>query len=112
MPLLGDHVPADLGVDTSLWAKQFWTTENRAPKINLHIRQIDHPNWRFAILFRDYLRADARMAASYAAAKRALSEAVDSSMYSAVKDPIIDIIMVAAEDWATKTDWTPQPDNS
>jgi GrpB-like predicted nucleotidyltransferase (UPF0157 family) len=110
-PLLTDHLPAGLKDDASLWAKQFWTTENSGPKVNLHIRQIDHPNWRFALLFRDYLRADARMAESYAAAKRALSGVVDSSRYSTVKDPIIDIIMGAAEEWATKTNWVPLPDN-
>lgn len=111
LPQLTDHIPAGYDDAAELWAKQFWTTKHRRPKVNLHIRQIDNPNWRFALLFRDYLRANTDVAADYAASKIMIAQTVDASQYSMTKDPIIDVIMVGAEEWAASTNWKPVPNN-
>lgn len=108
LPELTDHIPAGREQDAASWAKQFWTTTDRIPKVNLHIRQLDNPNWRFALLFREYLQADPDAATSYVAAKWQLATTVDAAVYSSTKDPIIDEIMVTAEQWASANNWTAQ----
>ncbi len=47
-------------------------------------------------------------AAAYAEAKRRLScLSISLGTYADVKDPICDVIMSAAEDWAAATAWQP-----
>jgi GrpB-like predicted nucleotidyltransferase (UPF0157 family) len=60
------------------------------------------PNQRYALLFRDYLRAHPRAAAAYARLKRELARRLgdDLASYTEVKDPACDLIIVAAQDWA------------
>jgi predicted acetyltransferase len=70
----------------------------------VHVRAAGRANQRYALLFRDYLRADLSAALAYQAAKRALAalhpEEIDA--YLAVKDPICDLIIAAAERWAAR----------
>jgi GrpB-like predicted nucleotidyltransferase (UPF0157 family) len=86
-----------------LWEKRLWrspaTTRRR---VNVHVRVAGWPNQRYALLFRDYLRAHPRAAAAYAQLKRALAErhAGDPAAYTELKDPACDLIVAAAEDWA------------
>lgn len=102
-----DHVPAGCRDDPEQWSKRLWSTRSQRPFVNLHIRQDGSPNQRFALLFRDYLRARPAAAAGYSAAKRALATVCDDiEVYADVKDPIVDIIMAGAEDWAAQTGWT------
>lgn len=77
--------------------------------VHVHVREAGRANQRYALLFRDYLRADARAADAYAAVKRALATAApdDFDTYYAVKDPACDLIIAGAEQWAERTDWTP-----
>jgi GrpB-like predicted nucleotidyltransferase (UPF0157 family) len=60
-------------------------------------------------LFRDYLRHSAAAAAAYAQIKVVLSRLHpdDVDAYYAVKDPVCDLIMDAAEQWANDEGWTP-----
>jgi GrpB-like predicted nucleotidyltransferase (UPF0157 family) len=70
-------------------------------------------NQRYALLFRDYLRAHPRSAAAYAELKRRLaSNLADLRTYPDVKDPACDLIIVAAEDWADATGWMPGPSDA
>jgi GrpB-like predicted nucleotidyltransferase (UPF0157 family) len=65
----------------------------------VHVRVEGRPNQRYALLFRDYLRAHPDAAAAYAALKRALAAlGIDREVYADVKDPACDLIFVAAED--------------
>jgi GrpB-like predicted nucleotidyltransferase (UPF0157 family) len=60
------------------------------------------------LLFRDYLRAHPKMAEAYARLKIMLSEHLaEPSMYPEVKDPAVDLIYLAAEEWAEQTNWQP-----
>jgi len=70
--------------------------------VNAHVRVAGWPNHRYALLFRDYLRAHPPAAAAYARLKLALAERFgdDLRAYTEVKDPACDLIMAAAEDWA------------
>lgn len=69
------------------------------------------PNQRFPLLFRDYLRDHPSTAEAYAQAKRALARLHpnDLDAYYAVKDPVCDIVVAAAEAWAASIEWQPGP---
>jgi GrpB-like predicted nucleotidyltransferase (UPF0157 family) len=77
---------------------------------NTHIRVEGHANQRYALLFRDYLRAHPHMAEAYADTKRRLAAiAPTRADYVDAKDPICDLIAFPAEDWAEATSWEPGP---
>jgi GrpB-like predicted nucleotidyltransferase (UPF0157 family) len=105
-----DHQPPGAAVPEAQLEKRLaWT---RAPiRANVHVRIAGHFNERYALLFRDYLRATPEAAAAYAAIKRALAAIVvdDLDAYYAVKDPVCDLVMGAAELWAAQTGWQPAP---
>jgi GrpB-like predicted nucleotidyltransferase (UPF0157 family) len=101
-----DHRPP--GDDSPLdeWAKHFAARVDGQPA-NIHIRVVGRRNWRYAMLFRDYLRAHPAAAAAYGQVKERLSAlpGMHIEHYVDVKDPVCDIIMVAAEEWAARTGW-------
>ncbi len=97
-----DHRPAGDPSDPGLWEKRLWQAPPGRRRVNVHVRVAGWPNQRYALLFRDYLRAHPRAAAAYARLKRELAARVgdDLAAYTEVKDPACDLIAVAAEDWA------------
>jgi GrpB-like predicted nucleotidyltransferase (UPF0157 family) len=75
---------------------------------NVHVRLRGAANTRFALLFRDYLRADAAVRDAWGAFKRRLAEsAPDLYDYGQIKAPATQVLMIAAERWATETGWSP-----
>ncbi|NIK58690.1 GrpB family protein [Kribbella shirazensis] len=75
---------------------------------NVHLRVTDQPNARFALLFRDYLRADPTARTAWGAFKQRLAQSVpDLADYGQIKAPATKILMTSAEHWATQTNWTP-----
>jgi len=78
--------------------------------VNLHLRVNGRPNQRYPLLFHDYLRAHDEAATSYATLKRRLAElSLETGVYADIKDPVTDLIMVAAEEWAARAGWQPGP---
>jgi GrpB-like predicted nucleotidyltransferase (UPF0157 family) len=74
------------------------------------VRRLGAANQRYALLFRDYLRAHPTSAAAYGELKRRLAAQLpDLLTYAEVKDPACDLIVIAAEDWARWQGWTPEP---
>jgi GrpB-like predicted nucleotidyltransferase (UPF0157 family) len=71
------------------------------------VRRAGSANGRYPLLFRDYLRTHPLAAAAYAKVKQALArnDSYNWDLYYDVKDPVCDIIMAAAEDWAVQSDW-------
>ncbi|GAA5191701.1 hypothetical protein GCM10023322_49700 [Rugosimonospora acidiphila] len=104
-----DHVPAGGDDDPARWAKRLWgTAQPGGERINLHCRVAGSPNERLALLFRDWMRAHPLAVAGYASFKRALATITnDLDVYSDIKDPVVDVVIVAAEDWARAIGWTP-----
>ena len=80
-------------------------------RTHLHVRQAGRANQRYALLFRDYLRASPAAAEAYRRVKVALARLHpdDQEAYYDVKDPVCDLIMDAAERWATATGYAPGP---
>jgi GrpB-like predicted nucleotidyltransferase (UPF0157 family) len=106
-----DHVPAGRPKDPEQWRKWFYNERGGARRVNLHVRVAGRANQRYAVLFRDYLRANAEATAAYGQVKMALAgyHAESDEAYYAMKDPVCDIIMVGAEAWAAGTGWVPGP---
>jgi len=103
-----DHRVPGLPAAPSEWRKVFFDEPEGGRPTHLHVRIEGRANQRYALLFRDYLRASPDASAAYAQVKRGLAAlAPDSDGYSSAKDPACDLIYFAAETWARKTGWTP-----
>ncbi len=109
--ITGDHIPPGGPTDAEPWRKWFFRQRDGERRVHVHVRIAGQANQRYALLFRDYLRATPEAATAYAQVKVALAgaHAEDEDAYYAVKDPVCDIIMAGAEAWATTTQWTPGP---
>jgi GrpB-like predicted nucleotidyltransferase (UPF0157 family) len=77
-----------------------------ARSCNVHVREDAGGNARYALLFRDFLRADAGARRAWGAFKQRLATSVPDLMdYGQIKAPATDILMVAAERWAADAGW-------
>ena len=104
-----DHLPAGFEAGEQDWSKLFFMQKLGARRCNIHVRQIGKPNQRYPLLVRDFLRAEPRIAQAYGGLKKRLASALaDPETYPDVKDPVADIIYLAAERWAFATNWQPQ----
>jgi GrpB-like predicted nucleotidyltransferase (UPF0157 family) len=103
-----DHRPAHAeGADTE-WQKWFFNPPAGQRRTNTHVRIQGRANQRYALLFRDYLRTHPATAESYGELKRRLAQNLpDLRMYAEIKDPAVDLIYLAAEEWATSINWKP-----
>ena len=106
-----DHVPPGADPAPANWAKRRAAALPAAKRVHIHIRVEGALNTRYALLFRDYLRAAPQGAAAYAQIKRELAarHADDEDAYYAVKDPVCDLIIDAAELWANASTWQAPP---
>ncbi len=104
-----DHCPPGLDLPPEQLSKLFFKSTGRPA--NLHLRQIGRFNQRYPLLCRDYLRSHVGAAQAYAVVKQELARRFpdDVDAYYDIKDPVFDIIMAGAEDWADRTGWVPPP---
>jgi GrpB-like predicted nucleotidyltransferase (UPF0157 family) len=78
----------------------------RQRRVNVHVRLAGKPNQRYALLVRDFLRANPAVAAAYAELESRLAAALaNPADYPEVKDPAVDLIYFAAEAWAVSSGW-------
>jgi len=80
------------------------------PRTHIHVRAAGSWSEQFALLMRDYLRAQPEEAASYAVLKRELANRLgtDRQAYTEAKDPFIWALMFRANTW-TQTGWATGP---
>jgi GrpB-like predicted nucleotidyltransferase (UPF0157 family) len=101
-----DHLPPGMVGPDSDWEKWFFIEPPEQRITNTHVRVQGRANQRYALLFRDYLRAHPATAGAYAELKRSLAQHLaDPQMYPDVKDPAVDLIYLAAEEWAAAMRW-------
>jgi dephospho-CoA kinase len=74
--------------------------------VNLHIRVVDGPAWRWQLMFRDWLRGHDAERDAYGAVKLG-AQGVDIEDYMAAKGPWIAAALERATAWAAATGWTP-----
>jgi GrpB-like predicted nucleotidyltransferase (UPF0157 family) len=103
-----DHRPAGVAGPDEEWRKLLFVGKPEHREANVHVRAVGRANQRYALLFRDYLRAHPAAAAAYGQLKHRLAQLdVDRATYSETKDPACDLIIFAAEAWAQQTGWQP-----
>src|SRR5215216_1898357 len=108
-----DHRPAHAGGADIEWQKWFFNPPSGQRRTNTHVRFQGRANQRYALLFRDYLRTHPATAESYAELKRRLAQNLpDLRMYAEIKDPAVDLIYLAAEEWAASISWKPGPSDA
>lgn len=107
-PFDHDHRPPGVDGPPDDWAKRLLVEPPGQRRVNVHIRVEGNPNQRYALLFRDYLRTHPEAATAYGAFKRGLAGlSLETGVYADIKDPVCDLIMVSAEEWANRTGWRP-----
>ncbi len=102
-----DHCPAGMTLASNELQKRYFRFKDR--RINLHIRKQGAFNQRYPLLFRDYLRAHPVARDSYGEIKRQLARYFpeNADAYYDVKDPVCDLILLNALEWANATQWEP-----
>jgi dephospho-CoA kinase len=92
--------------DSAHWAKRFHVSMDPGRAANIHIREIGSPGWRFALQFRDWLRANPDARHRYASLKQALAAgAPNAAEYAEAKEPWFADAYVHVVDWARRTGW-------
>ncbi|RZS34943.1 dephospho-CoA kinase [Herbihabitans rhizosphaerae] len=108
--ITGDE-PKPAAPDPEQWVKRVHAGTDPGRPANVHLRVEGRAGWRFALLFRDWMRADADARAEYEALKRRLAKEFtgddDAGRYAEAKEPWFDDAFERAEAWATTTNWHP-----
>jgi dephospho-CoA kinase len=93
------------------WPKRLHVGADPKRAVNLHVRSVETPAWRLALLFRDFVRAHPDERDDYRDVKLRLAEAhaADGNVaaYADEKQDWINAAFVRAEKWAETTGWTP-----
>jgi dephospho-CoA kinase len=98
----------DNAKDGTSWPKRFLASADPGRPVNVHVREVGSPGWRWALQFRDWMRADEGARTEYAAEKRRLAEGTTSvEEYADAKEPWFDAVHERAEAWAARTGWEP-----
>lgn len=98
--------------DTGQWQKRFHANADPGRAVNLHVRSVGSPGWRFALQFRDWLRAEPGAVLLYEAHKLELAELyaddTDATAYAEAKGPwFTNVAWPLVEEWATRSGWQP-----
>ena len=103
-----DHPVPGQPTDESAWAKLFAVEPIGTRRMHVHVRLVGAPNYRYALLFRDFLRSHPETAQTYAAFKRHAAVLLpdDASTYADLKGPVCDLIFLPALAWAERTAWS------
>ena len=82
-------------------------------RMHIHIREAGRFNARFALLFRDYLRANSAARDQYGELKCRAAALFPHSIdgYLFLKEPVFHLLHQAAELWVEKTGWQPLLEN-
>jgi GrpB-like predicted nucleotidyltransferase (UPF0157 family) len=100
-----DHLPPGMSLLPEQLEKRFFAGVDRSA--NLHVRARGRFNQRYPLICRDYLRTHPIAASAYAEIKRQLARRfpTDVDAYYDIKDPVFDVIMAGAGEWAERTSW-------
>lgn len=107
-PLSDTPYPPDL--DPEHWRKRVATSADPGRWVNVHLREHGGPGWRYALLFRDWLRATPEWVADYQALKQRLADeyATGSTYdYAEAKTPWFHTAYAEMQRWAERTGWQP-----
>ncbi|WP_392541983.1 dephospho-CoA kinase [Oryzobacter telluris] len=98
----------DNGKDGTTWPKRYHGSCDPGRVAHVHVREAGSPGWRWALLFRDWLRADGDERTAYAAMKTELAgRAATTQDYARAKEPWFEEADERAHAWARRTGWQP-----
>lgn len=108
-----DRIPPWVESSEIAWHKLYFRTSHDIEHpVHMHVRAFGQPNARYALLLRDYLRGHGVARTAYGKFKLLLSEQTadrstpgGTGAYLDLKDPILDLLYHAAEQWANQVDW-------
>ncbi|MET3175013.1 UNVERIFIED_ORG: dephospho-CoA kinase [Arthrobacter sp. UYCu721] len=112
VPGAGFDAPKPTEPDPGQWQKRFHANADPGRAVNVHVRAAGSPGWRYALLFRDWLRSDPEAATLYGDHKCALAELFartsGTRAYAEAKEPwFTDIAWPRMQGWAARTGWVP-----
>ena len=112
VPGAGFDTPKPTDPDPTQWQKRFHANADPGRAVNVHVRSAGSSGWRYALLFRDWLRNDPEAAALYEDHKRALTEQFAGTKgthaYAEAKEPwFTDVAWPRMDGWAARTGWQP-----
>jgi dephospho-CoA kinase len=97
------------GADPADWLKRFLGGCDPDNHVHVHVREKGSAGWRFALLFRDWLRHEPAERDVYAVEKwRLLALHESTSDYVVAKEPWFEGAWQRATDWAERTGWQPR----
>ena len=104
--------PKPTAPDRADWEKRFHANADPGRAVNVHVRPAGSSGWRYALLFRDWLRSDPEAAAMYAEHKHTLSKQFAATKgthaYAEAKEPwFTDVAWPRMDAWAAHTGWQP-----
>ncbi len=104
----GDN-PKPVDPDPEHWRKRMFVSADPGRPVHVHVRELGSAGYRFALIFRDWLRADPDARADYLVLKRQLAEAhagdPDRVGYSEGKERWFDESLDLANRWAMRSGW-------
>lgn len=112
VPGANQDTPKPADPDPEHWTKRFHANADPGRAVNLHVRVAGSPGWRYALLFRDWLRSDPSAVALYAAHKHQLAkkhaDESGTAGYADDKEPwFTEVAWPLMDDWATRAGWQP-----
>jgi dephospho-CoA kinase len=112
VPGARSDTPKPAEPDPWLWQKRFHANADPCRPVNLHVRVAGSPGWRYALMFRDWLRDDPAALRLYAAHKESLAARFagsgSTSAYAEAKEPwFTEVAWPGMCAWAERTQWQP-----
>lgn len=98
--------PKDLLPDPSLWIKRYHGSSDPGRAVHLHVRELGSAGWQYAMLQRDWLRADTSAREDYLQEKeRLIAEVGSGDEYREQKEPWFNAVWPRMQAWAQKHGW-------
>jgi len=108
-PFRTDHCPPGMSLPPEELGKLMFIGPGR--KANIHVRIAGKFNQRYPLLCRDYLRSHKTAADAYGEIKVQLAKYFPDNVdaYYDIKDPVFDVLMTGANEWAQSESWDLPP---
>jgi dephospho-CoA kinase len=112
VPGTGSDTPKPTDPDPGQWQKRFHANADPGRPVNLHVRVAGSPGWRYALMFRDWLRDDPSALMLYSEHKAALARRFAASgstrEYAEAKEPwFTEVAWPRMAAWAEAAGWVP-----
>jgi dephospho-CoA kinase len=109
---IGSDTPKPDAPDPSQWLKRFHANADPCRAVNVHVRPAGSAGWRYALMFRDWLRNDPAARRLYEAHKADLAARFAGSettrAYADAKEPwFTDVAWPLMSAWAEAVRWEP-----